>query len=76
MKKNEILKRLSIDKLDDVTVFIQNKHFNFAYTKSPMPNEWHGGLQCDFLDGTPEYNVLLKWLLEIAETTLKTVKAL
>lgn len=76
MKKNEILKRLSIEKLDDVTVFIQNKYFNFSYTKSPIPNEWYGGLQCDFLDGTPEYDTLQKWLVEIAETTLKTVKAL
>jgi hypothetical protein len=76
MKKNEILKRLSIEKLDDITVFIQNRYFNFAYTKSLIPNEWYGGLQCDFLDGTAEYKVLEKWLIEIAETTLKTVKSL
>ena len=32
MKKAEILKNYRVDKLDDSTIFIQNRHFNFSYT--------------------------------------------
>ena len=78
MKKSEILKRLSIEKLDDVTVFIQNKYFNFAYTvaNSVVKDEFKveyryvGGLQCAYEQDTPEYKQLENWLCDIAERIL------
>ena len=78
MKKQEALKTLSIVKLDENTVFIQNKHFNFSFTsadsvvKEELKGQfkYFGGLQCGYLIGTENYKNLEKWLIEIAETVL------
>ena len=74
----EILKRLVIDKLDNVTVNISNKEFNFTYTvaDSVVKDEYRGkyryfgGLQCNFDTNTDEYKELEKDLCRIAETVL------
>lgn len=79
MKKKEILKAYRIDKLDDNTVFINNKDFNFSFTKidSIVKEEfigqykYFGGLQCNFKEGSEQYKNLEKWLIEIAEFILK-----
>ena len=78
MKKAEILKRITIDKLDSDTVFMQNKFFSFAYTRanSVVKDEYKdkyryfGGLQCEYQQESPEYKLLEDWLCEIAEKTL------
>ena len=78
MKKKEILKRYELNKLDDNTIFIQNKEFNFSYTKadSIVKDEfkgvykYFGGLQCNFHEESNEYKILEKWLCEIAENNL------
>lgn len=78
MKKSEILKRYTVNKLDDKTVFINSKEFEFAFTKvsSILKEEFRekyryiGGLQCEFLEGSPDYNLLENWLCEIAEMIL------
>ena len=79
MKKVEILKGYRLDKLDNSTVFIQNKDFNFSYTKADdvVKEEfkgqyrYFGGLQCQFHEDTIEYKNLEKWLSELAENALK-----
>lgn len=79
MKKAEILKGYRLDKLDDTTVFIQSKDFNFSYTKvdDVVKEEfkgqyrYFGGLQCQFHKDTIEYKNLEKWLCELAENALK-----
>ena len=75
MKKAEVLKRYRIDKLDDCTVFISNREFNFSYTSvKPEYKDNHryfGGLQCNYEENTIEYKNLENWLCEIAENTLK-----
>ena len=78
MKKKEILNRVRIDRMDDVTVFIQNKHFNFSYTKpeSIVKDEfigqyrYFGGLQCDYDPDSIEYKNLENWLCDLAEKVL------
>ena len=70
MKKAEILKRYKIEKLDDITVFISNRYFDFSYTKvndvlKPEYRDkyrYFGGLQCPYHEGSPEYRDLEKWL--------------
>ena len=79
MKKAEILKSYRLDKLDDATVFIQSKDFNFSYTKADdvVKEEYKGqyryfgGLQCEFHENTVEYKNLENWLCELAENALK-----
>jgi hypothetical protein len=79
MKKVEILKGYRLDKLDDSTVFIQNKDFNFSYTKADNvvkeefkgQYRYFGGLQCQFHEDTVEYKNLENWLCELAENALK-----
>lgn len=76
--KKELLRRYRIDKLDDNTVFITSRVFNFSYTvansivRDEYKNQYRyfGGLQCDFEEGTQDYKLLEGWLCEIAETTL------
>lgn len=78
MKKKEILKNYRLSKLGENTVFIQNSHFNFSYTKadSIVKDEYKGqyryfgGLQCNYHEDTEEYKNLEKWLCEIAESVL------
>ena len=79
MKKQEVLNQFRIDKIGTDTVFIQNKFFNFSYTvadsvvKEELKGKYKyfGGLQCDFEQGSEEYKNLEKWLIEIADITLK-----
>jgi hypothetical protein len=79
MKKVEILKGYRLDKLDDSTVFIQNRHFNFSYTRADNvvkeefkgQYRYFGGLQCQFHEDTVEYKNLENWLCELAENALK-----
>ena len=79
MKKNEILKNYRIDKLGTNTVFIQNTHFNFSYTKADSvvkdqfkgEYKYFGGLQSTFDENSNEYKNLENWLCEIAEYVLK-----
>lgn len=78
MIKKEFLKKYTIDKFDDITVFISGKSFNFAYTKADYvvkeefigQYKYFGGLQCEFSEDTIEYKNLEKWLIEIAENAL------
>lgn len=80
MTKAEILSSYRIDKLDENTVFIQNKHFNFNYTKADSvvkdefkgKYEYFGGLQCNYEKGTENYKNLEKWLIEICRKLLTT----
>ncbi len=75
MKKIEILNNLTINKLDNETIFISNNHFNFSYTivntfvKDEFKNKYRyfGGLQCNYAKGSEKYKNLEKWLCEIAE---------
>ena len=78
MRKQEAIKIMRIDKLDDTTVFIQNKYFNFSYTKidSVIKNKYKGqyryfgGLQCEFEENSEDFKNLENWLIEIAEKVL------
>lgn len=70
MKKAEIFKRMRIDVLDNNTVFIQGKEFNFAYTVADKyvkeeykgMYEYFGWLQSNFNNESPEHLQLEKWL--------------
>jgi len=78
MRKAEILKGYTITKLDDVTVFIKSKDFDFSYTvanslvKEEFKDQYKyfGGLQCNYNESSVEYKQLEKWLCEIAEMIL------
>ena len=78
MKKSEILKYLTINKIGDDNVFIQNKYFNFYYqiadtiVKEEYKGKYRylGGLQCYYNEGSEEYKNLEKRLCEIAEKIL------
>lgn len=78
MKRAEILNQYRVDKLDESTVFISNKHFNFSFTVADhviKPEfigqfRYFGGLQCNFNEGSQEYKRLEGWLCEIAEKIL------
>jgi len=78
MKKSEILSNYRVDKLDDNTVFIRNRHFNFSYTVADSivkdefkgKHEYFGGLQCNFEKGSENYKNLEKWLIEICRKLL------
>ena len=77
MKKKDILKKYRIDKIG-CTIFIQNDHFNFSYTKADdvVKDEYKGkyryfgGLQSNYNEGSDEYKTLENWLCEIAEMHL------
>lgn len=81
MKKTEILKQYSIDKLDETTVFIKNQYFSFSYTIADLivkeefkgKYKYFGGLQCAYMKDSQEYKNLEKWLCEIAEFILKSL---
>jgi hypothetical protein len=78
MKKKEILKNYKLSKLGENTVFIQNNHFNFSYTKADniVKDEYKGqyryfgGLQCNYHEDSIEYKNLEKWLCELLEVVL------
>ena len=80
MKKSEILKNYQLSKLDDATVFIKSKDFNFAYTKADAvlkpelkgQYRYFGGLQCNEVKETEK--LLEKWLCELAENALNIRK--
>ena len=74
-----ILKRYNIYKLDNVTVHIYNKEFNFSYTiaDSVVKDEfkgkynYFGGLQCNYETDSELYKLFEKILVIIAEKILK-----
>ena len=78
MKRSEILSNYRVDKLDENTIFVQNRHFNFSYTVADSivkeefkgKYEYFGGLQCNFEKGSENYKNLEKWLIEICRKLL------
>jgi len=79
MKKAELLKNITIDKLG-TTIFIKNSFILFSYTPGDDDmikdeykdkHKYFGGLQCGFHESSPEYKNIEKWLCEIAEMILK-----
>ena len=79
MNKKEILKNIAVNKLDENTVFIKNRYFNFSYFKadSIVKDEYKGqyryfgGLQSEYHEDSPEFKSLEKWLIELSELILK-----
>jgi len=75
MKKKEILKNYTINKLGEDTIMITGKSFMFSYTKSNSickdeykdQYRYFGGLQCEYVEGSNNYKELEKWLCEIVE---------
>lgn len=78
IQKKDLLKNYTLTKLDDKTVFIRNKFFEFSYTnaddivKEEFKGQYRyfGGLQCEFEEGTEAYKNIETWLCEIAEKAL------
>lgn len=78
MNHSELLKSYELNKLDENTVFIYNKHFNFSYTKADSvvkyefkgQYKYFGGLQCRFEKDSQQYKILESNLCEIAESVL------
>lgn len=76
---DQIIKRVTIDKLDNSTVSIYNGHLNFMYTiaDSIVKNElkgkyrYMGGLQCNFEKDSENYKLLEEKLCVLAEKILK-----
>lgn len=73
----EIFKRLTIEKLDDISVLIYNKHFNFSYMsimalkkENQKDYRYLGGLQCEYSDDTKEYKEIESYLIKLAENVL------
>jgi hypothetical protein len=69
----EIFKRLTIEKLDDISVLIYNKHFNFNYMsimalkkENQKDYRYLGGLQCEYSDDTKEYKEIESYLIKLA----------
>ena len=74
----DIFKRLTIEKLDDISVLIYNKHFNFSYMsimalkkENQKDYRYLGGLQCEYSDDTKEYKEIESYLINLAESVLK-----
>lgn len=75
---SKLLKRIVIDKLDNVTVMINNKEISFSYTiaDSIVKDEfkgkykYFGGLQCNYEVGSEMYILLEKRLCLVAENVL------
>lgn len=80
MKKSEILHNYQLSKLNDKTVFIKGKSFDFSYTtaNSILKDEfkdkyrYFGGLQCNEIG--EDKKLLEKWLCELAEQSLNVRK--
>jgi len=73
----DIFKRLTIEKLDDISVLIYNKHFNFSYMsimalkkENQKDYRYLGGLQCEYSDDTKEYKEIESYLIKLAESVL------
>ena len=73
----EIFKRLTVEKLDDISVLIYNKHFNFSYMsimalkkENQKDYRYLGGLQCEYSDDTKEYKEIESYLIKLAESVL------
>ena len=73
----EIFKRLTVEKLDDISVLIYNKHFNFSYMsimalkkENQKDYRYLGGLQCEYSDDTTEYKEIESYLIKLAESVL------
>lgn len=73
----EIFKRLTIEKLDDISVLIYNKHFNFSYMsimalkkENQKDYRYLGGLQCEYSDDTKEYKEIESYLIKLAQSVL------
>ena len=74
----DIFKRLTVEKLDDISVLIYNKHFNFSYMsimalkkENQKDYRYLGGLQCEYSDDTKEYKEIESYLINLAESVLK-----
>lgn len=75
---NTLLKRISIEKLDDVTVIIHSKSISFSFTlanavcKDEFKDKYRyfGGLQCNYEVGSEMYILLEKRLCLVAESVL------
>jgi len=75
---NTLLKRISIEKLDDVTVIIHSKNISFSFTlanavcKDEFKDKYRyfGGLQCNYEVGSEMYILLEKRLCLVAENVL------
>lgn len=73
----DIFKRLTVEKLDDISVLIYNKHFNFSYMsimalkkENQKDYRYLGGLQCEYSDDTKEYKEIESYLIKVAESVL------
>ena len=73
----DIFKRLTVEKLDDISVLIYNKHFNFSYMsimalkkENQKDYRYLGGLQCEYSDDTKEYKEIESYLIKLAESVL------
>jgi hypothetical protein len=53
------------------TVFLFSKDVNFTYTESTSEDMWLGGLQCNFHEGTAEYDDLKRKLVSVAKAMLQ-----
>lgn len=70
----QLLKRITIYKMDDITVSIHNKDINFMYTIADSivkdefkgKYEYVGGLQCNYEKDSEMYKLLEKELCNIA----------
>lgn len=80
---SQLLKRISIEKLDNVTVIIHSKSISFSFTeanavcKDEFKDEYKyfGGLQCNYEVGSEMYILLEKRLCYIAENVLNSATA-
>lgn len=61
MKGYDILKRITIDISENGLIQIKSDKYNFCYSYDSMG----GGMQCNFMGGTEEYNRLLNALHEV-----------
>jgi len=75
MEIEQELSNLSIHKLDKITVCISNENCLFYYTvadkvcKDEFKGKYRyfGGLQCNYEEGSPEYNEMERFLCMVSE---------
>lgn len=75
---DNLLKRYTIDKLDNITVHIWNKQFQFSYTiadavvKEEFKGKYNyfGGLQCNYESDSNLYKLLEEKLCSVAKSIL------
>jgi len=76
---DKVLERYNIYKLDNISVSIYNKEFNFSYTIADKvvkyefkgKYKYFGGLQCNYEVESELYNLLETRLAIIAQNVLK-----